>query len=141
MIIKVFLHHLIRRDVMCKFLPFTQWGVYRSGQTGQTVTLLDYSSVGSNPTAPIPFPSSETQRCQLLLHERPGLDRSGARFGSMGRLNGSILHRRANKSGFHEFFNGTHEHERVLLVARDMYRRGKRCGWADIVFRPSAIAN
>ena len=28
-------------------------GVYRSGQTGQTVNLLDYSYVGSNPTAPI----------------------------------------------------------------------------------------
>ena len=28
-------------------------GVYRSGQTGQTVNLLAYAYVGSNPTAPI----------------------------------------------------------------------------------------
>jgi hypothetical protein len=33
-------------------------GVYRSGQTGQTVNLLAYAYVGSNPTAPIPVVAS-----------------------------------------------------------------------------------
>ena len=29
------------------------WGGYRSGQTGQTVNLMAYAFVGSNPTPPI----------------------------------------------------------------------------------------
>jgi hypothetical protein len=34
-------------------------GVYRSGQTGQTVNLMAYAFVGSNPTAPMKKPRED----------------------------------------------------------------------------------
>jgi len=53
-----------------------------------------------------------------------------------GKLRGWLEHKRHSRAGFTDYFNGRQEDERLLMVARQMYARGKRCTLIDLVFRP-----
>jgi (heptosyl)LPS beta-1,4-glucosyltransferase len=52
------------------------------------------------------------------------------------KLRGWMEHGRCRRAGFAEYFNGRLADARLRLIAEDRYRRGKRCGWSDLVFRP-----
>ncbi|MBP1774956.1 MAG: glycosyltransferase [candidate division NC10 bacterium] len=52
------------------------------------------------------------------------------------KLRGWMEHGRCRRAGFAEYFNGRLADVRLRLVAEDRYRRGKRCGWSDLFFRP-----
>ncbi len=47
-----------------------------------------------------------------------------------------ILHKRLSNAGFGDYFCGGRLDERLLMVAREEYARGKRCRWHDLLFRP-----
>jgi glycosyltransferase involved in cell wall biosynthesis len=53
-----------------------------------------------------------------------------------GRLRGWIEHKRWSQGGFADYFNGQLTDARLALLAEQMYRRGKRCGWMDLCLRP-----
>lgn len=53
-----------------------------------------------------------------------------------GRLRGWIEHKRHSAAGFADYFSGWRMDERLLMVARQMHSRGKRCHWWDLVLRP-----
>jgi (heptosyl)LPS beta-1,4-glucosyltransferase len=52
------------------------------------------------------------------------------------KLRGWLIHKRLSKAGFSDYFSGKRMDERLLMVARQMHQRGKRCHWYDLVFRP-----
>jgi glycosyltransferase involved in cell wall biosynthesis len=52
------------------------------------------------------------------------------------KLHGWLEHKRHSSAGWGDFFSGKRADERILLVARAMYEKGKRCHWYDVVFRP-----
>lgn len=68
----------------------------------------------------------------LALHE----DRLPSSPGRGGRLRGAIEHKRYSRRGFEDYFSGSRLDARLLLVARDMFHRGRRCSTLDLVFRP-----
>ena len=53
-----------------------------------------------------------------------------------GKLKGWIEHKRHSRSGFGDYFSGSRMDERLLMVARQMHERGKRCRAWDLVLRP-----
>ena len=54
------------------------------------------------------------------------------------KLRGWLEHKRYSQAGFSDYFSGKRMDERLLMVARQMHQRGKRCHWWDLVFRPRA---
>lgn len=68
------------------------------------------------------------------LHEnRLPSDKSRTR-----RLTGWLEHKRTSSAGWSDYFSGERMDERLIMVAEQMHRRGKRCRWWDLVFRPWA---
>ncbi len=53
------------------------------------------------------------------------------------RLPGPLWHRRGSAASFNELFAGGQEERRALMVAMQMYRRGRRCRWMDLALRPN----
>lgn len=51
-------------------------------------------------------------------------------------LEGWLEHKQADDSNFDDYFHGGRAQSRLPLVARDMYARGRRCRWYDLVLRP-----
>ena len=51
-------------------------------------------------------------------------------------LRGHLVHKRHSNAGFADYFSGRRMDERLLDVAEQMYRRGKRCRFLDLVLRP-----
>lgn len=54
------------------------------------------------------------------------------------KLRGWIEHKRHSRAGWADYFSGRRLDDRLLLVAREMHHRGRRCHWWDLVFRPAA---
>jgi len=54
----------------------------------------------------------------------------------VGKLRGWIEHKRTSAAGFADYFSGRRLDERLLLVARQMHARGRRCRWWDLLLRP-----
>jgi glycosyltransferase involved in cell wall biosynthesis len=54
----------------------------------------------------------------------------------VARLRGWMLHRRCSQAGFADYFDGRSADPRLRLAADELFRRGKRCGWLDLVARP-----
>lgn len=54
------------------------------------------------------------------------------------RLRGWLLHMRTSGGGFTDYFSGRQYDERLLMVARQMHRRGKRCRWWSLWTHPFA---
>lgn len=52
------------------------------------------------------------------------------------KLSGCIYHRRHSAGGFSDYFSGRRQDERLIPVAQQMYTRGKRCHWWDLMLRP-----
>jgi (heptosyl)LPS beta-1,4-glucosyltransferase len=55
----------------------------------------------------------------------------------LGRLRGNIEHKRHSQGGFRDYFDGRLEDSRLILVAREMYARGNRCGFWSLLLRPA----
>ena len=55
---------------------------------------------------------------------------------SVKNLQGWLIHKRLSAAGFGDYFSGSRMDDRLMPVARQMYARGKRCHWWDLVFRP-----
>ena len=53
------------------------------------------------------------------------------------RLNGWLVHKRHSQAAFEDYFSGKRMDDRLLPVARQMYDRGKRCRWWDLLLRPT----
>lgn len=51
-------------------------------------------------------------------------------------LKGWLVHKRHSAAGFEDYFSGGRMDERLMMVARQMHGRGKRCRSWDLVFRP-----
>jgi len=51
-------------------------------------------------------------------------------------LHGWLVHKRLSNGGFADYFSNKRMDERLLMIARQMHARGKRCRWWDLVFRP-----
>ncbi|MBI1337928.1 MAG: glycosyltransferase [Phycisphaera sp.] len=49
---------------------------------------------------------------------------------------GHIDHRRHSQAGFRDYFDGSLEDSRLLMVAQDLHKRGKRCTSWDLAVRP-----
>jgi glycosyltransferase involved in cell wall biosynthesis len=54
-----------------------------------------------------------------------------------GRLRGFLEHRRTARRGFREYFDGSFADARLALTASELYARGRRCRWWDLLLRPS----
>ena len=52
------------------------------------------------------------------------------------KMRGWLEHKRQSAAGFSDYFSGKRTDERLLMVAWEMYERGKRAHWWDLVFRP-----
>jgi hypothetical protein len=52
------------------------------------------------------------------------------------KLRGWLEHGRCRRGGFAEYFNGRLADDRLRLTAEDLYRRGRRCTWTDLLLRP-----
>lgn len=75
------------------------------------------------------------ERCRWndeVLHD----DRLPSHPSRQRYLTGQLEHKRTSKGDFKDYFNGRLEDSRMLLVARQMYARGKRCRRFDLVIRP-----
>ncbi|MCX5659041.1 MAG: glycosyltransferase family 2 protein [Planctomycetota bacterium] len=66
------------------------------------------------------------------LHE----DRLASDASRVGRLSGWIDHKRTSTAGWSDYFSGKRMDERLMMVARQMHARGKRCSQADLLLRP-----
>ena len=55
------------------------------------------------------------------------------------KLKHPIIHRRYSKTSIKELFDGAKADARLLVVARQMHEKGKRCHWWDLVFRPTFV--
>ncbi len=53
------------------------------------------------------------------------------------RLQGWLEHKRHSDEGFADYFSGHRLDERLLMVAQDMARRGRKAHWWDLLFRPA----
>ena len=62
--------------------------------------------------------------------------RSPSHPSRQARMRTPILHKRLSDAGFGDYFSGRRLDERLLMVAREEYARGKRCRWHDLLFRP-----
>lgn len=51
-------------------------------------------------------------------------------------LRGCIDHKRHSRAGWSDYFSGRRMDERLLMVARQMHARGKRCSTLDLILRP-----
>lgn len=51
-------------------------------------------------------------------------------------MSGWIEHKRHSDAGFSDYFSGKRMDERLLMVAQQMYDRGKRASALDLLFRP-----
>lgn len=75
------------------------------------------------------------ERCSWdghVLHDtREASDPSRVR-----KLRGWLVHKRLSKAAFSDYFSGARMDERLLPVAQQMYERGKRCHWWDLLLRP-----
>lgn len=49
---------------------------------------------------------------------------------------GHLLHKRVGRQEFEGYFSGRRMDARVMPVARQMYDRGRRCHWWDLLLRP-----
>ena len=58
--------------------------------------------------------------------------------GRVARLRGLIEHRRTRRQGFREYFEGEGANARLAAEAGELYRRGRRCHWWDLLLRPQA---
>jgi hypothetical protein len=54
----------------------------------------------------------------------------------VARLRGIIEHRRTRRYGFREYFDGDGANARLAAEAGELYRRGRRCHWWDLLLRP-----
>ncbi len=54
----------------------------------------------------------------------------------LGKLKHWIEHKQHSAAGFGDYFSGRRMDERLIMVAKQMHRNGKRCGWADLALRP-----
>jgi glycosyltransferase involved in cell wall biosynthesis len=54
----------------------------------------------------------------------------------VARLRGWIEHKRCSQGDFADYFNGRLADARLVAVADQMYRQGRRCGWLDLLLRP-----
>jgi (heptosyl)LPS beta-1,4-glucosyltransferase len=54
----------------------------------------------------------------------------------VAKLEGWIDHNRRSQAGFADYFNSELAEVRLRLIAEQMYARGKRCGWLDLLIRP-----
>ncbi len=55
----------------------------------------------------------------------------------VAKLEGWIEHNRCSQAGFADYFNGRLADARLRLIASEMYTRGKRCRWMDLLVRPA----
>ena len=49
---------------------------------------------------------------------------------------GWLEHKRVSEAHFSDYFSGSRLDSRLMKVAEQMYSRGKRAGWTDLLFRP-----
>ncbi len=76
------------------------------------------------------------QRCDWgdeVLHD----SRTPSHPSRQCRLRGRIEHKRHSAAGFRDYFDGKLEDSRLLIVARQMHERGRRCSIVDIWLRPA----
>ncbi len=52
------------------------------------------------------------------------------------KLRGWIVHKRLSRAGFADYFSGARMDERLLDIARQMHREGRRCTAIDLLLRP-----
>ena len=77
-------------------------------------------------------------RCRwtdAVLHD----DRRPGSPGRLRRLQGRMFHKRACTQGFRDWFNGSLEEQRLILVAEDMHTRGRRLCVLPMVFDPWVV--
>ena len=67
-----------------------------------------------------------------VLHDR----RLPSHPSRLVRLRGWLEHKRCSQRGFADFFDGRLADSRLMPVAEEMFRRGRRCGWLDLLLRP-----
>ena len=68
---------------------------------------------------------------QVLHDTRAASDRS-----RVMKLDGWIEHKRHSAAGFGDYFSGRRMDDRLMMVARQMYDKGKRAHWWDLTLRP-----
>jgi glycosyltransferase involved in cell wall biosynthesis len=68
-----------------------------------------------------------------VLHDR----RLPSHASRLARLRGWLEHKRCSQRGFADFFDGRLADSRLMPVAEEMFRRGRRCGWLDLLLRPA----
>lgn len=54
----------------------------------------------------------------------------------VARLRGWIEHKRRSQGGFTDYFDGRLADSRLMPIAEQMFQRGRRCGWLDLLLRP-----
>jgi (heptosyl)LPS beta-1,4-glucosyltransferase len=54
----------------------------------------------------------------------------------VARLRGWMEHRRHSQAGFADYFDGRLADKRLNLAAEEMFRKGRRCTWLDLLLRP-----
>lgn len=64
------------------------------------------------------------------VHDRPKPTR-----GTVGRLNGPLYHNRM-ANDFGDYFDGERYQARADALAEEMYERGTRCGYIEVLFNP-----
>jgi (heptosyl)LPS beta-1,4-glucosyltransferase len=77
-------------------------------------------------------------RCRwtdAVLHD----DRRPGSPGRLRRLQGRMFHKRASTMGFRDWFNGSLEEQRLILVALDRQQRGRRFRVLPMVLEPWAV--
>ena len=52
-------------------------------------------------------------------------------------LKGGLSTKRVSSAHFSDYFSGSRLDSRLLKVAEQMYGRGKRAKWTDLLFRPA----
>lgn len=67
-----------------------------------------------------------------VLHDR----RMPSHPSRVKKLCGWIEHKKHSQAGFSDYFSGQRMDDRLLMVARQMYEKGRRCHWWDLVLRP-----
>ncbi len=53
-----------------------------------------------------------------------------------GKVRNVVFHKRVSRDGFKDYFSGARLDSRALPVAYQMYERGKRAHWWDLLLRP-----
>lgn len=74
-------------------------------------------------------------RCQWgdhVLHDtRKASDPSRVK-----NLSGWLIHKRISDAGFSDYFSGRRMDSRLMAIAYQMHKQGKRCHWWDLLLRP-----